>query len=687
MGRQSSRIIGQWPLVQGSEVTPHKLPGTDGRREFAAVISGQGGREDCVRPDRQQNCSGLPGEGRGHKVGTAVPPGLPNPVVVPTASGNPDPCVRERDRQHNCGRPVQGAGDTMAPVTKDGGQDLSAVRDPPGRPVCLQGDSPVTPVHDSPAGGQSSPGSGRSQSDVGLRPGVRFPPSDACPDGGQQAQGLQGQNAANSTLLVRRSVDASPDGTPVRHASPDPHVSEAPDQHGDQLLGGQRGGPEADCMANMRSATGLNLPSATFALLENSWRPSTRRQYQAVWKEWSKFCQNESMDPTSMCVESMLGYLQYLFDKGFAWRSIGVHRSALSSILEAHKPVPVGQHPLVCRFVRGVFNKRPPSVRVVPTWDIGQVLMYLSKDHPPEDLSLFRLPAKVLFLLAAFTAKRVSDLVLFSVDSSLCHVTDKCIVLQTQFGSKTDRPGHRSPPVTLRKCEEESLCPVRYVSAYKERTEPLRQASGTQQLFIVSPFTQRPVKLATLRRWMVKVMREAGVIASAGSTRATVTSCALLHDVPLQQLLNSADWTREDTPFRHYVRVLPERTLRSISSQRSLQDAVLAQHEREWLLGLRYRWQARVSRTYLFKSAGVAALFQDPFYNAECVHMCMVVHVYSVNMAVYKGVYIHLNSCGVTSFILCELGVNGSPFQTCLQRRIMRLTNSVRCCTHIVQKL
>ena len=95
MGRQSSRIIGQWPLVQGSEVTPHKLPGTDGRREFASVISGQGEREDCVRPDRQQNCSGLPGEGREHKVGTSVPPGLPIPVVVPTASDNPDPCVRE----------------------------------------------------------------------------------------------------------------------------------------------------------------------------------------------------------------------------------------------------------------------------------------------------------------------------------------------------------------------------------------------------------------------------------------------------------------------------------------------------------------------------------------------------------------------------------------------------------------
>ena len=158
MGRQSSRIIGQRPLVQGSEFTPHKLPGTDGRR----AISAQGsGREDCVRPDRQQNCSGLPGEGRGLKVGTSVPSGLPNPIVVPTASDNHDPCVREGDRQHNCGRPVQGEGDTMAPVTNDGGQDLSAVRDPPGRPLCLQGDSSFTPVHDSPAGGQSSPGSRR----------------------------------------------------------------------------------------------------------------------------------------------------------------------------------------------------------------------------------------------------------------------------------------------------------------------------------------------------------------------------------------------------------------------------------------------------------------------------------------------------------------------------------------------
>ena len=52
-------------------------------------------RKHSVAYLAKEELSGLPGEGRGHKVGTSVPPGLPNPVVVPTASGNPDPCVRE----------------------------------------------------------------------------------------------------------------------------------------------------------------------------------------------------------------------------------------------------------------------------------------------------------------------------------------------------------------------------------------------------------------------------------------------------------------------------------------------------------------------------------------------------------------------------------------------------------------
>ena len=72
------------------------------------------------------------------------------------------------------------------------------------------------------------------------------------------------------------------------------------------------------------------------------------------------------------------------------------------------------------------------------------------------------------------------------------------------------------------------------------------------------------------------MLQDTGVTASAGSTRAAVTSCALLHEVPLQQIMSSADWSRQDTPFRHYVRILPEETLRRIDSKQ-IQDAVVPQ--------------------------------------------------------------------------------------------------------------
>ena len=117
--------------------------------------------------------------------------------------------------------------------------------------------------------------------------------------------------------------------------------------------------------------------------------------------------------------------------------------------------------------------------------------MYPSKDYSPADLSLFRLTAKVLFLLSAFTAKTVNDLVLFSVDSSLCHVTDECIVLQTQFGSKTDRPGHRFLPVTLRKCEEEGLCPVSLQRANGAFT-PSQRHSAAVHLAVHPPTVPPP---------------------------------------------------------------------------------------------------------------------------------------------------------------------------------------------------
>ena len=40
-------------------------------------------------------------------------------------------------------------------------------------------------------------------------------------------------------------------------------------------------------------------------------------------------------------------------------------------------------------------------------------------------------------------------------------------------------------------------------------------------------------------------------------------TCALLHGFPPQRVMASADWPRQTTPLRHYMRLLPEETLRA----------------------------------------------------------------------------------------------------------------------------
>ena len=275
---------------------------------------------------------------------------------------------------------------------------------------------------------------------MGVSVPVCLPSPDAGTHSGEQTSGVGGQDAADSSLLERRTLVANAVGTTGRHATPSPQPAGPPDQHIDGVSGEEPGQSSSCGMAAMRQATGLNLPPSAFSTVQNSWRKGTRCQYQSAWRMWCKWCADQRVDRAAVSVDRLLLYLQQLVDKGFAWRTVNVHRSAISSILQPNETVPVGQHPLVCRFLKGVFNLRPPPVSIIPTWDVGRVLSLLAEWHSASDISLERLAKKAVVLLALCTAKRVSDLVLFSVDEGLCYVGTSSVVLQTRFGSKTDRP-------------------------------------------------------------------------------------------------------------------------------------------------------------------------------------------------------------------------------------------------------
>jgi len=59
------------------------------------------------------------------------------------------------------------------------------------------------------------------------------------------------------------------------------------------------------------------------------------------------------------------------------YSSINAYRSAISSVHENVDGHTIGQHPLICRLVKGVFQTRPLLPCYSQTWDVQKVLQFL----------------------------------------------------------------------------------------------------------------------------------------------------------------------------------------------------------------------------------------------------------------------------------------------------------------------
>jgi len=99
-------------------------------------------------------------------------------------------------------------------------------------------------------------------------------------------------------------------------------------------------------------------------------------------------------------VGAVLDFLSELFDKGLTYSAINCARSALSSYAESlDDGSVVGQNPLVCRLLKGVFQSRPPKPKYTEVWDVQVVLTYLATLHAVESLTFKQLTSKLITYL------------------------------------------------------------------------------------------------------------------------------------------------------------------------------------------------------------------------------------------------------------------------------------------------
>ena len=146
----------------------------------------------------------------------------------------------------------------------------------------------------------------------------------------------------------------------------------------------------------------------------------------------------------------------------------------------------------------------------------------------PSSLSLRQLTWKLAFLIAIFSARRMADLTLLRVTDSHLQRTRHSAVFQPAFGAKQDRPGHQNPVLVLRSYTDKKLCPVATLMEYLDRT---RYPNRDDNLLLSTIPPYKAAAKATIKRWVLSILNDAGVQGTPGSTRAAATSYALARNM------------------------------------------------------------------------------------------------------------------------------------------------------------
>lgn len=261
------------------------------------------------------------------------------------------------------------------------------------------------------------------------------------------------------------------------------------------------------------------------------------------------FCDGKGFDPFSPIIKHIVDFLASLYHSGLGYSAINTARSALSSFCDLSAiQVPVGQHHLVKRFMRGVFLLRPTLPRHNVTWDVNKVLMFI--EQITLNASLKQITMKVAMLLCLLSGQRLQSVHL--IDIRNIEFTENCVKIRIGDLVKQSRPGHHIEELIFNKYANNSLCIVTYLHKYLLITKTLRKAETS--LFISFYAPHKKVTKDTISRWIKTVLKDSGIdtsIFKPHSVRAASVSKANNARLPLETILRTAGWSKEST-FRKF---------------------------------------------------------------------------------------------------------------------------------------
>ena len=291
----------------------------------------------------------------------------------------------------------------------------------------------------------------------------------------------------------------------------------------------------------------------TSEIMLSAWKSGTHKQYSVYIRKWNNFCIERQIDCVKPNVTEVLDFLTYLFDEGLGYSALNTARSALSQIIVWKGYCTIGSHPWVTRFLRAVYNLRPPVPRYKDTWDVAVLLHKLRSMSPVRYLSLKDLTFKTVTLVTTLLAARAQTLTLLDLNNMTHSKSEYSFTVGTA-DLKQSRPGYTPPVVRLKAyAVDKGICVYRALSEYLSRTKPLRQ--GETRLFISYVSPHKAVTSSTISHWVKTMLSRADIDTlkySAHSVRSASSSKALKAGASLDDILNTAGWSSATTFAKFY---------------------------------------------------------------------------------------------------------------------------------------
>ena len=165
------------------------------------------------------------------------------------------------------------------------------------------------------------------------------------------------------TPIWETAMVSSSDGT--EHRLPLP-VSNGPtdsQQRGDSTPTPSSSTSRLACLSQRYSTFGVSAQAQN--LLMSACSNQTSSYYESAWRLWCCWCYQQQIHPLLANIQHVVNFLAHQFEVGKEYYTINVYQSAISTTLPKVDDLNVGQHPLVCQTMKGIFQKKNTTFKIL----------------------------------------------------------------------------------------------------------------------------------------------------------------------------------------------------------------------------------------------------------------------------------------------------------------------------------